>query len=50
MSEVELALMSGLTGPDFARTLRVERDANPSREDTAFVVLMLALVGVRIRR
>ena len=50
MSEVELALMAGLTGPDFARLLRVERDEGVSREDAAFVLLMLALVGVRVRR
>jgi MYXO-CTERM domain-containing protein len=50
MSEVELALMAGLTGPDFARLLRTEHEDNPSREDTAFALLMLALVGVRVRR
>ena len=50
MSEVELALMAGLTGPDFSRLLRTEREENPSREDAAFALLMLALVGVRVRR
>lgn len=50
MSEVELALMAGLTGPDFARLLRLEREERPSREDCAFVLLMLALVGARLKR
>ncbi len=49
-TDVELALMAGLTGPDFARLLRLEREERPSREDAAFVLLMLALVGVRVRR
>lgn len=50
MSEVELALMAGLTGPDFSRLLRVEQEKTPSRVDTAFAVVMTALVAARMRR
>ncbi len=50
MSEVELALMAGLTGPDFSRLLRVEQEKAPSRVDAAFAVVMTALVAARMRR
>ncbi|MGC4113853.1 MAG: ADP-ribosylation factor-like protein [Myxococcales bacterium] len=50
MSDVELALMAGLTGPDFSRLLRVEQEKTPSRVDTAFTVVMTALVAARMRR
>ncbi|HEY3447867.1 MAG TPA: ADP-ribosylation factor-like protein [Myxococcales bacterium] len=50
MSEVELALMAGLTGPDFSRLLRAEQEKAPSRIDTAFTVVMTALVAARMRR
>jgi signal recognition particle receptor subunit beta len=49
-SEVELALMAGLTGPDFARLLRMEKQSQPSRDAAAFAMLMVGLAGVRLRR
>ena len=49
-SEVELALMAGLTGPEFARLVRLAREEQPSREDTAFALLMLGLAGMRVPR
>lgn len=49
VSEVESALLAGLTGPDYARLLRIERDAQPTRDDAAFVLLMLGLAGDRMR-
>jgi signal recognition particle receptor subunit beta len=50
MSEVELALMAGLTGPDFARLLKMEKAARVGRDEAAFALLMLAMAGVRLRR
>lgn len=50
MSEVELALMAGLTGPDFSRLLRIEQAGEVGRDDAAFALLMFALAGVRLRR
>ncbi|MGI5864197.1 MAG: GTP-binding protein [Myxococcales bacterium] len=50
MSEVELALMAGLTGPDYSRLLRLEKQPALSREEAAFGLLMFALVGARMRR
>ncbi len=49
MSEVELALMAGLTGPDYSRLLRLEKQPALSREEAAFGLLMFALVGARVR-
>jgi signal recognition particle receptor subunit beta len=50
MSEVELALMAGLTGPDYSRLLRLEQTGDVGRDDAAFALLMLGLAGARMRR
>jgi signal recognition particle receptor subunit beta len=50
MSEVELALMAGLTGPDYSRLLRLSRQDQVSRDEAAFAMLMFGLAGVRVRR
>ncbi len=50
MSEVELALMAGLTGPDFARLLKMEKSPRVGRDEAAFALLILAMAGVRVRR
>jgi len=49
-SPVELALMAGLTGPDYARLVKIEQSGSAGREDAAFGLLMLGLSGVRSGR